>query len=684
MMIFRGLKLRAITAKGDFGFDVIFGRNLNIVKGGNSSGKSTLVNTLLYCFGMEELIGGKGIRTLPYAVKDYVEYDGGKVQIISSEVLLEIENKDGDVVTLRRAIKDQVRDSKLIEIFPCSHLIKNEELNNASATYIHDAGGAKYKEGYHYFLEKFIGFSLPEVSTTGGGESKLYIQTIFSALLVEQKRGWTDYIANIPFYGIRDVKIRVVEFLLGLDVFKTSSIRNRLNAEFSEISSEWRKITDELNWDASKLGFFLDGLHRTPSGLFSADSVLIKRVIGNSNITIDEYMVQLRDEYTRLSNYIQGGNTESGKELLNEINKVSEELQDFSVLYERTKTSINTNRASLREYERLLSETVEDLERNKAAAKLKALGAQHGLKVARDHCPTCNQEIEDNLLTSIISGPQMDLATNINYLDSQGRMLKRQIDGIKDIIRNLEGRYKELSSKISEKYEYLHALRNDVRTGDSDAKAAIRRQVQIEVEVESIDKYKLKATSLLTKLEVILGEFIVNENARKNLPKSSYSLEDEKRIRIFERLFRENAGSFGYESAPIEDIELSRDNLVPCLSQLELREIRRSDIKADSSASDFVRLIWSYLLALYQTSNVSYVLGNHPGVLMFDEPGQHSMAVSSQHALLQKLASLSNLQSIIAASFDESEAIFNEATINVSFNLIEWDGKLIGPIGSHA
>lgn len=68
---------------------------------------------------------------------------------------------------------------------------------------------------------------------------------------------------------------------------------------------------------------------------------------------------------------------------------------------------------------------------------------------------------------------------------------------------------------------------------------------------------------------------------------------------------------------------------------------------------------------------------------MFDEPGQHSMAVSSQHALLQKLASLSNLQSIIAASFDESEAIFNEATINVSFNLIEWDGKLIGPVGSH-
>ena len=148
---------------------------------------------------------------------------------------------------------------------------------------------------------------------------------------------------------------------------------------------------------------------------------------------------------------------------------------------------------------------------------------------------------------------------------------------------------------------------------------------------------------------------------------------------MFQKQFRANAGSFGYESAPIAEIEISRDNLIPSLSQLELREIR-TDIKSDSSASDFVRLIWSYLLALQQTSAQPTMRGNHPGILLLDEPGQHSMAVDSQHALLLQLASQTSLQSIVAASFDEAEQVFVEATNGVTHQLIQWEGKLLRPL----
>ena len=71
--------------------------------------------------------------------------------------------------------------------------------------------------------------------------------------------------------------------------------------------------------------------------------------------------------------------------------------------------------------------------------------------------------------------------------------------------------------------------------------------------------------------------------------------------------------------------------------------------------------------------------GNHLGFLMLDEPGQHSMAVESQHALLKLLADESGLQSIVAASFDESEDVFLEATKAVPHRLLEWDGKLLRP-----
>lgn len=62
---------------------------------------------------------------------------------------------------------------------------------------------------------------------------------------------------------------------------------------------------------------------------------------------------------------------------------------------------------------------------------------------------------------------------------------------------------------------------------------------------------------------------------------------------------------------------------------------------------------------------------------MFDEPGQHSMAVDSQHALLKLLSGESRLQSIVAASFDENEEVFRQATAGLSYQLIEWNGKLL-------
>lgn len=42
-------------------------------------------------------------------------------------------------------------------------------------------------------------------------------------------------------------------------------------------------------------------------------------------------------------------------------------------------------------------------------------------------------------------------------------------------------------------------------------------------------------------------------------------------------------------------------------------------------------------------------------------------------------ANEASLQSIVAASFDESEEVFRQATQGVQYTLIEWDGKLLQP-----
>lgn len=684
-MIIRGIRFVAATAQGQFGFSFNFGRNLTIIRAGNSGGKSTLVNSLLYALGMEEIVGGKGEKFLPYAVKDHVEHAGAKVAISSSEILLEIENGNGEVVTLRRAIKDSTRNTKLVEIFSCAHLTKGASLGTSRPTYLHDSGGAQLSEGFHKFLEKFLGLNLPKVTRTSGSDAKLYLQTIFAALAIEQKRGWTDYIANIPFYGIRDARTRVAEFLLGLDVFETNAKRSHLNVEAVEIDGKWRRLVDELKSEANRLGLVVEGMPVGPTTSFDKDSVQCKR-LGTSEVALEAYQVQLREEHVSLTQRANETGKDTGAATVQEIDKTTTELQELSMLYERSSTALGVNRASLREYEALLTETVEDLEKNKTAAKLRTLGATIDVELATGHCPTCHQEVEDNLLTGVGAGPQMDIAMNVAYLESQSRMLKRQLSGLQEAIRGDELRASELSMRLAGKHDYLAALRGDLSSGAVESKAMVRRQVQIEIEAMALNSISRRIAEVLGGLEDLVTRFIANQAARKRLPHSAYSTEDEARIRVFEMNFKANAGSFGYKSAPIEEIEISRENLVPGLSQLELREIitspRKSDIKNDSSASDFVRLIWSYLLALYQTSSNPSLSGNHPGILILDEPGQHAMRVESQHALLQLLAGEKGLQCITAASFDELETVFREATDGVSYALIEWDGKLIRPMSS--
>ncbi|WP_425642229.1 AAA family ATPase [Marinomonas gallaica] len=91
-----GLKLEKFkivlnTTDGEYGFECEFKSGLNIVRGNNSSGKSTLVNSLIYSLGMEEILGGKGEKTLPYALKEYVESENkDKIRIVSSYVYLQI------------------------------------------------------------------------------------------------------------------------------------------------------------------------------------------------------------------------------------------------------------------------------------------------------------------------------------------------------------------------------------------------------------------------------------------------------------------------------------------------------------------------------------------------------------------------------------------------------------------
>jgi hypothetical protein len=208
--------------------------------------------------------------------------------------------------------------------------------------------------------------------------------------------------------------------------------------------------------------------------------------------------------------------------------------------------------------------------------------------------------------------------------------------------------------------------------------------------VSQIDQ---KVEKVLDELSALSENYKAVNGKIASLSKYQFTLSDLAKIKDFSRSFKELASKFGYRSADVEEIEVKSETLLPYLQDIELREqvdtptevskqkaISSTDIKTDSSASDFVRLIWSYLISLYKASANNR--GNHLGILLFDEPAQHSMSTKSVNEMLKTLSSTSGLQSIVAASFDENEETFTSSIIGLkenSYRFTRLPRKIIEP-----
>ena len=122
-------------------------------------------------------------------------------------------------------------------------------------------------------------------------------------LLSKSEDGQTT-LATIPFYGIREVRTKVVEYLLGLEVFDTDALKNRLNSESVQIHENWTKYAGELSRAASAEGFVIVGLPGRPDSTFNKNNVQLFRKSENGDITIAQSRTQMREEYRALENKI--------------------------------------------------------------------------------------------------------------------------------------------------------------------------------------------------------------------------------------------------------------------------------------------------------------------------------------------------------------------------------------------
>ncbi|RZJ98697.1 MAG: hypothetical protein EOO46_24635, partial [Flavobacterium sp.] len=160
-----------------FGFDIPFGNGLNIIAGENTKGKSTIGTSIYYALGMEELLGAKNEKALGKALKNEFETSipGSEIveirQIMYSTIFIELSNEKNEIVTLRRAINSGNKDqngsdvgTKRIFVFNSSF----EKMTESSprTLFLRNENNNSDEHGFYFWLAKYIGIELPEVTNT--------------------------------------------------------------------------------------------------------------------------------------------------------------------------------------------------------------------------------------------------------------------------------------------------------------------------------------------------------------------------------------------------------------------------------------------------------------------------------------------------------------------------------------
>jgi hypothetical protein len=128
----------------------------------------------------------------------------------------------------------------------------------------------------------------------------------------------------------------------------------------------------------------------------------------------------------------------------------------------------------------------------------------------------------------------------------------------------------------------------------------------------------------------------------KKLPKGALSDADQKKISGWQYSFQQQLTKYKMGSLDIGEIYISLDNYEP--------QVERLSLKADVSASDLIRLHWAYLLGLMEIGTLA--TGNHPGLLIFDEPQRQSVEENSFQQMLRHAQGEKNCQIIITTSHE--------------------------------
>ena len=658
------LRIEIQTEKGLYGFESEFKSGLNILTSNdNTKGKSSTLSAIFYALGLEEIIGGKGAKSLSQAYKlSLINEEGLEINVLESRVFLEITN-NAEVVTLLRYAKSDTIKDRLIKVYksPFNKCFSKE--TQSEDYYVNLPNAATNEKGFHTYLEKFIGIELPLVPSNDGNR-KLYLQLLFSLYFIEQKHGWGGIMSGMPIYNISDPRKRVVEYTLGLNTLKNEVEKKRLESLQLGIKQKWQEIQKYLIDLANTNNLVLTNY---PSEMkIIEDNEINSICFKKDNMDLDNYIINLKKYIEKNLNTTQKINEvqlDKERAYLEEIQKLVAEK--YSELLDKREYLQNQTKI-VSKHEGMLEIINKDIINNKDAKKLKELGSELNIKSLNNVCPTCGQEVSDSLLCSHLT---MTIDENIQHLEAQRKLYEYTILGQKQIIDKLNTEVKTCENELESLRKLERVLKEDVvRVKNDISEIAIFEKFKIENEIENYDKLNLildENKTILLKLSKQYSKYLKDKS---KLPKDRLDSIDKKKLSLLREKFIEYLQIFRYKSInDISAIEISDVTYLPMSNGF--------DMKYDTSASDEIRAIWAYLLAISEVDDNFDT--NFCKLLIFDEPKQQSIVDEDLKCFFNSIINnFSNKQVIIAATIKDvgTKKVIDELDSN-KYHLIKLGDK---------
>ncbi|KAB1086269.1 hypothetical protein F4V91_07360 [Neorhizobium galegae] len=256
-----------------------------------------------------------------------------------------------------------------------------------------------------------------------------------------------------------------------------------------------------------------------------------------------------------------------------------------------------------------------DLARNQDAQKLERFGSRLGRVVSDHTCPTCHQELSAELLP-VAEVKGMAVEENIRFIRSQIDLYRASSSASEAESNNLRLMYDSIVLELSEKLTRIRQLGEALRRpSGATARSSIEQLVRLQARLKRFESMRAEADGMIDRFSAIADALDQLRPQLEAVKSDDFSEIDIGKIDYFETRLQERLVNFSFKTFRASEIHISREDFRPFgIIRDKSGEYVSRELGFEMSASDAIRMKWSYYLALLDVAQKFTT--NHPGFVV--------------------------------------------------------------------